>query len=395
MKKLILLLFLLITRTTFAQVQNGAAVPDINFETVLNSPIKQIKLNQMKGKIVILEFWATWCGSCLEAMPHLKGLQKKYKDKLRVITVTNESPKRTEQYLTYRPSNLWLAVDTNEVISSLFPHHSIPHTVLISSAGTLIANTSPQAITSLIIDSILNNQRIHLPEKKDNLMKYDDILKNHFSVADTVKNRFSMQPEIEGVASTSTTYFSNPVFSGRRITCINLPLTTLYMIAFGNFPYSRMINETGINPDKSPRYCADLIVENKEDLLPSLQKELLKRFDLQAKIELRSKEVYILKVSDPQKAKNISLNTSGKTTYSSSHGEIDQQSITMPGFAEYLENYGSPKRLVEDETHLKNKFDIKFSFQPENPASLTKILSDMGLVLEKEQRNINMLIIYK
>jgi len=50
---------------------------------------------------------------------------------------------------------------------------------------------------------------------------------------------------------------------------------------------------------------------------------------------------------------------------------------------------------VVDETANKEKLDIKFSFQPENPQSLMNILADMGLSLTREQRKINMLVLYK
>ena len=67
----------------------------------------------------------------------------------------------------------------------------------------------------------------------------------------------------------------------------------------------------------------------------------------------------------------------------------------MTDFAAYLESYGNGHMIVVDETHINKKFDIKFSFQPEKPESLTQILNKMGLVLEKDQRRIDMLLLYK
>lgn len=65
----------------------------------------------------------------------------------------------------------------------------------------------------------------------------------------------------------------------------------------------------------------------------------------------------------------------------------------MKDFADYLESYGTGHLFVIDETNSKEKFDIKFSFQPENPASLTQVLNDMGLVLKKDQRKVDMLVL--
>ncbi|MDB5086189.1 MAG: hypothetical protein JWR09_183, partial [Mucilaginibacter sp.] len=325
--------------------------------------------------------------------PHLKKLQQKYAGKLQVITVTDETVKRTGQFITNRPSNFWFAVDTGRAITQLFPHQLIPHTVLISAEGSLVANTSPEQVTEKVMDSLLNKQEVHLAEKKDNTMDYEEIIKTYFFAADTVKSRFTMLPEIKGAPGLSTTWLMDSTFNGRRLTCLNLGLTSLYQIANNNFPYSRTIDKT-MKEKKYPTYCLDIIVAKKEDLLPTLKKELAKRFDLQAQVEQQTKSAWVLKITDPEKFKKIPHNTSGKRTYSASHGAIDQQDMTMANFAEYLESYGLGKLPVVDETGNNEKFDINFSFQPENPASLIQVLTDMGLGVEKQDRKIDMLIIY-
>ena len=392
MKKLSLALILLINYA-FAQVKNGELVPDINFQPILNAPVKQGSLAQLKGKVVLVEFWATWCGGCIVAMPHLNELQKKYAGKLQVITVTDETVKRTNQFLAVKHFNFWFSVDTGRVIAKLFPHQLIPHTVLIDADGKLIANTSPELITEKVMDSLINKKEVHLAEKADNPMDYEDILKKYFAADDTVKTRFNMLPEMKGAPGLSTTWLDNKVFSGRRLTCLNLGLSSLYRLTNNDFPYSRTIDKTDKDKNEAA-YCLDIIVENKADLLPALRQELAKRFDLQAKVETQTKEAYVLKVTDPEKFKTIARNTSGKRTYYSRHGEIDQQNMTMKDFADFLESYGIGRLPVVDETRNDEKFDIKFSWQPENPASLTKVLKGMGLTLEKQQRPIDMLIIY-
>lgn len=393
MKKIAILLILL-SNWAFAQVKNGEQVPDINFQPILNAPVKQSTLAQLKGKVVLIEFWATWCGGCIVAMPHLQELQKKYAGKLQVITVTDETVKRTSQFLAVKPFKFWFAVDTGRQIAKLFPHQLIPHTVLIDTDGKLIANTSPELVTEKVIDSLVSKKEIHLAEKKDNTMDYEEIIKTYFAAADTVKTRFNMLPQIKGAPGLSTTWLDNPAFSGRRLTCLNLSLSSLYRLANNNFPYSRTIDKTVKSKDDLS-YCLDIITEQKSDLLPTLQKELSKRFDLQAKVETQTKDAWVLKITDPEKFKTIKRNTSGKRTYYSRHGEIDQQGTTMADFADFLESYGTGRLPVVDGTGNAEKFDIKFSYQPENPASLTQVLTDMGLALEKQQRPIDMLVIYK
>lgn len=393
MKKLTLLL-LLAHHPGFAQLKNGEAVPDIQFSTVLNAPAKTATLSQLKGKIVLIEFWATWCGPCVGAMPHLKQLQQQHAQQLQVITVTDETPKRINQYLTSRPSNLWFAIDSARSLISYFPHRTIPHTILISPDGKLIAQTTPQAVTDQVIDSLWSQQAVHLPEKTDNPMSVSEVIKTYFNAADILKSRFIMQAEVKGTSGVSTTHLNDSIFKNRRFTCLNLPLTTLYSIAYGNFPYSRTIDKTGSGRG-APVYCLDLIVPGPKELLPTLQRELASRFDLQAKVEPHLEEVNVLKIANRGKFNRIPRNTSGKRTYASRQGEIDQDAITMTDFADFLENYGTDKLIVVDETQNHEKLDIKFSFQPENPQSLTTILSEMGLTLTKKPRKVDILLLYK
>jgi uncharacterized protein (TIGR03435 family) len=385
MKKIFFLTIL--CSSAFAQIRKGEPVADLHFTTILNAPVKSSTLNALKGKVVIIEFWATWCGSCIAAMPHLSQLQTKFPDKVSVITVTSEGSKRIKKFLTVRPSNLWFALDTAEVISTLFPHRLIPHTVVISPAGLLIANTDPAAVTEDVIERIFNQESVHLPEKNDNQLSFEELIKQNFYASDAVKSRFMIQPEIKGAPGFSTRHFDDRIFKNRRLTAVNCTLSTLYRIAFGDFPYNRTINQM-TEADKQGSYCVDLIVPHKEDLLPQLKKELANKFDVRAEIRSEVKDVYVLKIADFEKVKTIPVNTSGQRTYYARHGEMDQQAVTMADLADYLESYGVSNLPVFDETGVSTLFDMKFSFQPEDPASLKEVLKNMGLAIEKARRSV-------
>lgn len=390
MKKIIFVL-LVTAPCAFGQLKNGDPVPDLQFN-LLNATEPTTSINQLKGKVVIIEFWATWCGGCIVAMPHLAELQKKYPDKLRVIQVSYETPKRIRQFLKARPSEVWFASDTASSISNVFPHRLIPHTVLISPDGKLVANTGPEQVTDAVIESLIKNQTINVKEKIDSKLTIEDILSKDFYAADTVKKRLMVQPKIKGAPGFSTSYLDNKIFTGRRITAVNCGISNLYRIAYDNFPYSRTIDK--IAKDKNETYCVDIIVENKKELLPQLRKELVSLFDVHGEVKSELRDVYVLTITDPEKVKKIPMNTSGEKTYYARHGEVDQQSMTLADLAAYLETFGTSNLPVVDETHNTLKFDIKFSFQPEDPESLTQVLADMGLKLEKTKKKIDLLYLW-
>ena len=58
---------------------HGKPAPSLALKNWLNS--KPLTLTDLQGKIVVLDFWATWCGPCLAAVPHTNELQKKYAEK--------------------------------------------------------------------------------------------------------------------------------------------------------------------------------------------------------------------------------------------------------------------------------------------------------------------------
>ena len=74
-------------------VKNPDAAPALKINDLEGKPLS---LDDDKGKVVLLNFWATWCGPCREEIPDLIELQKKYKDKLAIIALATDEDEPTE-----------------------------------------------------------------------------------------------------------------------------------------------------------------------------------------------------------------------------------------------------------------------------------------------------------
>ena len=55
-------------------------------------------IKQIKNKVVILEFWETWCGPCIQGMHHLKDLKNKFPNDLQIICVSSDDFKKSSQF---------------------------------------------------------------------------------------------------------------------------------------------------------------------------------------------------------------------------------------------------------------------------------------------------------
>jgi thiol-disulfide isomerase/thioredoxin len=94
----------------------------------------------LAGKVVLLNFWATWCGPCKEEMPSLARLQSQFDaDLVRVVTVTTDIyPQGIKQFLDHLGIHLPVLFDEDEELSRRFMVRGLPTTVLIGQNGHVI-----------------------------------------------------------------------------------------------------------------------------------------------------------------------------------------------------------------------------------------------------------------
>jgi len=385
---------LLLSFTAFSQVKIGQHLDDDNIpiQTLLNAPVKKANINDFKGQVVLLEFWATYCGPCITAMSHLQELQKEYKDKLRIITVSDEKESRINKFIENKPSNLWFAVDTANLFQQSFPLRTIPESVLINKNGIVVAITEPQNITKQVIADVIADKKIDLPLKDDNMVV--DPYAAYFPADSATQNLFVLQPEIKGLNSSRKNYNNNKAFYGRRLTIINFPLMDLYRIAYGDISYRRILDLTSKSDSIEARrmYCMDIIVPTAADLLPTLKRELKAKFDLQANFEKRIKQVYVLSIADTSKISHLKPSTAQAYKFSGGSGSFNGIHIKLNDIAAYLEKYGIIKVPVVDETNDTHYYDITFAYLPEKTGDLEDVLLSLGFRLTKTEREINILV---
>jgi len=108
--------------------------------TVYDLDTNEVKLSDMRGKPVVLNFWATWCGPCKSEMPHFQNLYLEYGDRVEFMMVNltdgaQETQADVEEYITENGYTFPVYCDTSMYAAAVYGVYSIPTTFFIGSEG--------------------------------------------------------------------------------------------------------------------------------------------------------------------------------------------------------------------------------------------------------------------
>lgn len=129
-----------------ADLKVGDPMPALKVGGVYNNEF-DVNLNNVEGHIVVVEFWATWCGPCKAQIPHLNKLHKEYKDKgVLLVSISNESDALVEPFV--KQMNMEYLVASNSKIGQEFGVTGIPAAFLFGPDGKLIWDGHPAELDS-------------------------------------------------------------------------------------------------------------------------------------------------------------------------------------------------------------------------------------------------------
>jgi thiol-disulfide isomerase/thioredoxin len=120
----------------------GQAAPALVFKDLAGA---EVSLAALKGKVVVVDFWATWCGPCIQEIPGYIALQKKYgKDGLVIVGVSldQKGPAHVKKFVEARGMDYTIVMGDNEAVDAFGGFNSIPTTFLIGRDGRIIHQKS-------------------------------------------------------------------------------------------------------------------------------------------------------------------------------------------------------------------------------------------------------------
>jgi thiol-disulfide isomerase/thioredoxin len=115
----------------------GEAVEEITFQGLQQ---QQMRLSQFRGKVVVLNFWATWCVPCKDEMPLLQGKYESQRDKIVIIGINSqESEADVKTYLENNQITFPIALDDSGELARKFMIQGYPTTYFLDESGIIRA----------------------------------------------------------------------------------------------------------------------------------------------------------------------------------------------------------------------------------------------------------------
>ncbi|MES2458460.1 MAG: FKBP-type peptidyl-prolyl cis-trans isomerase [Bacteroidota bacterium] len=181
---------------SFKNISNfriGENIPDFELNKIINFNNPTANLKQFKNQLLILDFWALSCSSCIAALPHMEELQKQFGNKITILPVTSNPESYVAPFWKtnrYTKSLKLPTVVDDEVLTKYFENIYVPHEVWIYK-GKVIGITDAERVTKESIEKVLNGDKINWP------------VKNDFFAID-VRNAHLFKPDANQIDTTAT-----------------------------------------------------------------------------------------------------------------------------------------------------------------------------------------------
>ena len=109
--------------------------------TLKDSDNKKVSLKNYRGKIIMLNFWATWCAPCRLEMPSMEKLHRQFKDKGLIIlsVASGEKTERVNKFIKEYEITFPALIDTDQEVTDTYKVWALPTTYFINAEGKVIS----------------------------------------------------------------------------------------------------------------------------------------------------------------------------------------------------------------------------------------------------------------
>jgi uncharacterized protein (TIGR03435 family) len=359
----------------------GDDAPALKLNKILQANENTVSLNDLKGNVVVLEFWATWCVPCIPALIHFNELSDKFKGKpVRFIAITDEEESKIAQFVKTQPIRTWIGLDQTRAAFNAYQAIGLPHTVVVDRNGRIAAITKANNVTETVLNDLLAGNSVSLPLKESIA---DDLDWDQAVTSDQIK------PLMQVIIKPSNATTGGSKSESGHFTADGAVLSNLIVAAYQTSPF-RIVNKL---PESSQKYRVSVIVPpgREETLYPLFQQALATTFGLQVRREMRETDVIVLTV--PQgKVSKLQPSQAKERLSVVMRGTIRANKQPIKTLIDDLESiWGRP---VIDNTGLSGEYDWELPYSRVDKTVLFNAVREkLGLEVTEKKQPIEILIV--
>ena len=120
----------------------GKEAPPLSLSKILQSPAgASATWEALRGKVVVIDFWATWCGPCRKSIPHWNELVDTFKEKpVQFLAITDENEQVVKLFLKGTPIRSWVGLEgVGQSVRDRYGIEGIPTAVIVNQTGMVVA----------------------------------------------------------------------------------------------------------------------------------------------------------------------------------------------------------------------------------------------------------------
>lgn len=405
-------------------LNTGDKVPDVVLTNIINGGSQSRKLSDFKGKLVLLDFWATWCAPCVRMIPRIDSLQQKFNGQLQIISVTREPRATVEAFLARnKRSNLSgdpLLVAGDRSITNLFGNAALPHFAWISPDGRFIRTTSEEAVNETVIASVLKTGKLSSDYDVDEEMTLDPSAPLFNINNPTPDQSFTFRAVLTAykpaLASGIYSDVTKPddTVGTRRITARNQSIAQLYQLAMSDgfrlFGWDRTLllarDTTALNSSlhghdyvewerNGHAYCYELVVPKKYagNAMARMRNDLASFFpQYKASVQKRLWKCFSLETINGQVNAPASGAEPASASFDASGGSMKNCYLYVftRQLAHYLQKYRLP---IVNNTGYHQKVDLDIRADLTDVPAINGALARYNLHLVTEELEQDVLVI--
>jgi len=384
----------------------GGAAPAMSFTKLLQAPEgTAVDWPSMKGKVVVLEFWATWCVPCVAEIPVMNSLVAGVDPaKVQFISVDDEDPAVVEGFLKKHPMSGWIGLDTTGKVYERFGVDARPATMVIDPMGKVVSTTvHPEQLKAEQLVALADGKPVTLGGEADAKVQaaLDEAIKKGFAAevgatADSAKALFSItlspgEPAKDGQETMTRMVSHGP--GEKDILNASVPV----LLNFGAGTAITRVKMDGKLPETNYNLHIAAPGADAKQLAAAVELAISTGAGVKIVHQTAEKDAYVLVVGAGAKEYFVEAGTDAKgqrTMEMAFYDETKQNLQCMNASADQLADaleqaLGMP---VVNETGLTGRLAAKLTIAPKDFASAEKALEEnAGLKLVRAKRPIETL----